>query len=101
MEGCHLNVIRNNQTQLRVASYPDLIDHLPRNDNGGNPSVPVILTSSFSEIPRIMKQSYQDAIAVVCKYGKTDLFLSYTCNPNRSCESVTIRNKEKKCEKSF
>lgn len=28
-----------------------------------------------------MQQNYQDAMAIVCKYGKPDLFLTFTCNP--------------------
>lgn len=28
-----------------------------------------------------MKQIYQDAMAVVRKYGKPDLFITFTCNP--------------------
>ncbi len=27
-----------------------------------------------------MQQNYQDAIAIVAKYGKPDLFVTYTCN---------------------
>ena len=29
-----------------------------------------------------MQQNYQDAMAIVAKYGKPDLFVTYTCNPN-------------------
>ena len=28
-----------------------------------------------------MQQNYQDAMAIVAKYGKPDLFVTYTCNP--------------------
>lgn len=31
---------------------------------------------------RNMTQNYQDAMSTVCKYGKPDLFLTVTCNPN-------------------
>ncbi|KAL6730964.1 hypothetical protein Aduo_001880 [Ancylostoma duodenale] len=31
--------------------------------------------------PRAMHQSYQDAMAIVAKYGKPDYFLTFTCNP--------------------
>ena len=27
--------------------------------------------------------SYQDAVAIVCCYGKPDLFITFACNPNR------------------
>lgn len=29
-----------------------------------------------------MMQNYQDSMAIVCKYGKPDLFITFTCNPN-------------------
>ena len=28
-----------------------------------------------------MYQLYQDAIAIVCHFGKPDLFITFTCNP--------------------
>ena len=28
-----------------------------------------------------MQQLFQDAMSVVCAYGKPDVFLTYTCNP--------------------
>ncbi|XP_014680852.1 PREDICTED: uncharacterized protein LOC106820796 [Priapulus caudatus] len=33
-----------------------------------------------------MQQNYQDATAIVAKYGKPDLFLTLTCNP--TCQDV-------------
>jgi hypothetical protein len=29
-----------------------------------------------------MQQNYQDAMAIVRKHGKPDLFITFTCNPN-------------------
>lgn len=59
------------------------MDHI--HNNAGNqsaqPGVPVILPSTFNGSPRSMHQNYQDAMAIVGKYGKPDLFLTYTCNP--------------------
>jgi hypothetical protein len=31
-----------------------------------------------------MQQLYQDAMAIVQKYGKPDIFATFTCNPNWS-----------------
>jgi hypothetical protein len=45
------------------------------------PGTPVILPSSFLGSPRNMQQNYQDAMAIVRKYGKPDLFITMTCNP--------------------
>lgn len=67
LKGCHLNFIRNNQIQLRMASYSGSMDHLPRNANGGDLGVSMILSSSLSGNPRNMQHSYQDAMVIVCK----------------------------------
>lgn len=57
-------------------SYSGLIDYLARNPNSDNPSVPEIQSSSFSGSSRNMQLSYQDAIVVVVKSSKPDLFLT-------------------------
>ncbi|KAL6219754.1 hypothetical protein ACLB2K_007513 [Fragaria x ananassa] len=41
-----------------------------------------ILPSTFVRSPRDMYQRYQDAMALVQKYGRQDLFITMTCNPN-------------------
>lgn len=81
VEGCHLNFVANNQAQLLVSMYSGLMDHLAANDQSGDPGIPVILPSTFTGSPRNMQQAYQDAMAIVGKFGRPDLFLTYTCNP--------------------
>lgn len=78
VEGCRLDCIEDNQSELRVAMYSGLMDYLARNNGDDDPGVPVILPSSFTGSPRNMQQLYQDAMAIVCKFGKPDLFLTYT-----------------------
>ncbi|XP_076035390.1 uncharacterized protein LOC143021665 [Oratosquilla oratoria] len=87
VEGCRLKFIAENQAQLRVAMYSGLMDHLARNNENEDPGVPVILPSSFTGSSRNMQQCYQDAMAIVCKYGRPDSFITYTCNPK--CREVT------------
>ena len=41
----------------------------------------VILPSSFTGSSRYQHQLYQDAMAIVHCYGKTDVFITFTCNP--------------------
>ena len=41
----------------------------------------VILSSTFQGSPREMQQNYQDSMAIIAKFGKPNLFLTYTCNP--------------------
>ncbi|XP_051160511.1 uncharacterized protein LOC127290984 [Leptopilina boulardi] len=78
------NFCRNNQSTLRAESYKGLIDHLQRRADESNSEVGkiVILPSSFTGSPRNMLQNYQDAMAIVRKFGKPDLFITMTCNPN-------------------
>jgi len=40
----------------------------------------VVLPSSFIGSPQNMVQNYQDAFAIVRKFGKPDLFITLTCN---------------------
>ena len=42
----------------------------------------IILPSSFKGGPRNMHQLYQNAMALIRRYGKPDLFLTVTCNIN-------------------
>ncbi|XP_026384262.1 uncharacterized protein LOC113279821 [Papaver somniferum] len=59
----------------------------------------IVLPSSYIGGPRDMYQRYQDAMALVQKYGKPDIFLTMTCNPPwpeivtnlRPCQSASDR----------
>jgi len=42
----------------------------------------VILPSSFNGGPRYLHEKIQDAMTYVKNYGKPDLFITVTCNPN-------------------
>ncbi|XP_057309998.1 uncharacterized protein LOC130647997 [Hydractinia symbiolongicarpus] len=83
VKGNNLNYIRANQTNLRVDSYEGLADHLNARaeERGLQPGRIVVLPSSFQGSPRAMAQNYQDAMAVIGKFGKPDFFLTFTCNP--------------------
>eukprot|EP00794_Sanderia_malayensis_P017148 gene17148-biopygen14755 len=96
IEGNTLNWILRNQQQLRVDSYQGLMDHLNRRANTEmqmanalNPNQPVeiqvgrvvILPSSFTGSQRNMYQNFQDAMTIVRKYGRPDIFLTMTANP--------------------
>nr|CDJ95688.1 Protein of unknown function DUF889 domain containing protein [Haemonchus contortus] len=83
IEQNRLNYDRTHQTELRVDSYKGLSDYVAGdNDIAGPPGFRrVILPSSFPGSPRAMVQNYQDAMAIVSRYGKPDLFITFTCNP--------------------
>ncbi|CAF5002532.1 unnamed protein product [Rotaria sp. Silwood1] len=74
---------RQNQKTLRVELYQGLMDHLANEAviEELKPGRVIILPSSFQGGPRAMQQNYQDAMAIVRKYGKPDLFITFTCNP--------------------
>ncbi|XP_030850990.1 uncharacterized protein LOC754317 [Strongylocentrotus purpuratus] len=82
-EANRLQYVKNNQKQLRVAKYQGLMDHLHKEADHANLPLGkvVVLPSTFHGSPRCMQQNYQDAMAIVAKYGKPDLFLTFTCNP--------------------
>jgi hypothetical protein len=71
-----------NQQSLRLENYKGLMDHVHNvTEKGVKAWKMVILPSSFMGSPRAMQQNYQDAMAIVRKYGKPDLFITMTCNP--------------------
>ncbi|XP_021959226.1 uncharacterized protein LOC110855114 [Folsomia candida] len=80
-EGNRLNFIKMNQSKLRAETYKCLADYLQSNAGGIYPGKAIILPSSFQGSPRNMQQHYQDAMAIVRRYGKPDLFVTMTCNP--------------------
>ena len=83
IEGNELAYIRTHQQQLRVESYQGLMDHLGRRAQAENVTVGriVILPSSVEGSQRNMYQKYQDAMTIVTKHGKPDIFLTMTANP--------------------
>ncbi|XP_015116448.1 uncharacterized protein LOC107040743 [Diachasma alloeum] len=84
VERDRLTFDRNNQEKLRSDTYQGLREHLQRraDEAHGRVGKMVILPSSFVGSPRNMMQHYQDAMAIVRKFGKSDLFITMTCNPN-------------------
>lgn len=85
-EASRLDFLRRNQATLRVELYQGLMDHLHAQAAEQNlrPGRMVILPSTFQGSPRAMQQNYQDAMAIVAKYGKPDIFLTFTCNPKHT-----------------
>ena len=88
-EAARLDFIRRQQKDLRVELYQGLMDHInsQAEQHKLTPGKIVILPSSFQGSPRAMQQNYQDAMAIVSKFGRPDLFLMFTCNPK--CKDIT------------
>ncbi|XP_060880275.1 uncharacterized protein LOC132952126 [Metopolophium dirhodum] len=79
LDGIKLSFSPNRQ------SYQGLVDHINQQLQIDAPMAGVgrrmILPSSFTGGPRFMKQCYHDAMGIVCKCGKPNLFITFTCNP--------------------
>lgn len=84
IESERLAYIRNNQTKLRAENYIHLQDALHANEHSMGIGQLVILPSSFTGGPRYLHEKSQDAMVYVRHYGKPDLFITATCNPNWS-----------------
>lgn len=83
IEQDNLTWVYTNQTKLKAERYRGLLDALAENDTDLRTlGRRVVLPSTFIGSPRHMKQLYQDAISIVSRYGKPDLFITFTCNPN-------------------
>lgn len=78
-----LNFLKFNQQTIRAELYRGLQDALLEDANQGTSAIGqrIILPSSFIGSPRNMMQLYQDSMAIVRKFGKPDLFVTFTCNP--------------------
>jgi hypothetical protein len=71
------------QTTLRADQYKGMVDAMQQDRaNNTNFGRMVVLPASFAGSPRHMNQLYQDSMAFVRKFGKLDLFITVTCNPN-------------------
>jgi hypothetical protein len=83
IESNRLEYISKHQTQLRADLYQGLWDSLMEGETrGAQTRKRTILCKSFIGGLRDRRKRYMDAMALVQKYGKHDLFLTMTCNPN-------------------
>ena len=83
VEAARLLYIRCNQSKLHAEVYQGLTDAICTQDgniDGIQIGKKVILLSSFTGGAWYQHQLYQDAMAIVHRYGKPDLFITFTCN---------------------
>ena len=83
VEQGRLNFICQNQPKLRAHLYQGIVDAIAGEDvtNARHLGRRIILPSSFLGSPRKMHQLCQDALAIVRRMGKPDLFITMTTNP--------------------
>jgi len=75
--------VRLNQTTMRADQYKGMVDAMQQDGaNSTNFGRIVVLPATFAGSPRHMNKLYQDSMALVRKFGKLDLFITMTCNPN-------------------
>ncbi|XP_063920386.1 uncharacterized protein LOC135135292 [Zophobas morio] len=82
VESERLNYIRYNQSKLRVEDYFHLRDAIANDGTIGNIGQTVILPASYTGSPRHMQEYAQDSLTYVRRYGRPDLFITFTCNPS-------------------
>lgn len=76
-----LNYLRFNQARLRSEEYIHLRDAIVNDGNVADVGRLTILPSSYVGSPRHMHEYTQDAMTYVRKFGRPDLFITCTCNP--------------------
>ena len=95
VEGERLAFIRFNQEQLRTDNYDNVKDAMNNDGEAHNLGQIVILPSSYTGSPRYMRERQQDAMAYVRRFGKPDLFITFTCNPEWKEIKENIFNNQK------
>lgn len=83
LETTRLNYILFNQSRIRADLYQGLMDSVYAGEHRASALGKLwVLPASFIGGPRDMRRRYMDAFALMQKYGKPDIFLTMTCNPN-------------------
>lgn len=83
VETTRLNWIIGHQKELRADLYQGVVDSISAGENHASAvGKRYILPATFNGGWRNMKRRYYDATALVQKFGKPDIFLTMTCNPN-------------------
>lgn len=82
IESSCLDYIRNNHDSRRADLYLGLVDSLPTGEARADSVGKHTLSTTFIGGPRDMRRRYMDAMALVRKYDKPDIFLTVTFNPD-------------------
>ncbi|XP_020266738.1 uncharacterized protein LOC109842248 [Asparagus officinalis] len=83
LETTRLDFFRKQQSNIRAELYQGIVDSVTAGETRGDQvGHRVVLPPSFIGGPRDMRRRYMDAMALVQRYGKPDLFITITCNPD-------------------
>nr|CAD1821608.1 unnamed protein product [Ananas comosus var. bracteatus] len=81
IESTRLDFILNDQVRIRADLYQGIVDSIVSGEvNYSMIGKRIVLPSSFIGGPRDMRRRYLDAMTLVQRYGKPDIFLTITCN---------------------
>ncbi|XP_057780225.1 uncharacterized protein LOC130998836 [Salvia miltiorrhiza] len=82
LETTRLDYYRQNQSTMRVELYQGIVDSVFNGELRGNEvGKRIVLPATFIGGPRDMRRRYLDALTLVQRFGKPDLFITMTCNP--------------------
>ncbi|KAK9688716.1 hypothetical protein RND81_09G006000 [Saponaria officinalis] len=83
IENTRLDFFRKNQDTIRAELYQGLLDTVEAGENcAANIGRRVILPPTYIGGPRDMRKRYLNAMDLVQRYGKPNLFVTMTCNVN-------------------
>ena len=83
LETTRLEYFRKEQSNFRREVYQGIVDSVSSGEcRGDRIGQRILLPSSFIGGPRDMKKRYMDAMALVQHFGRPDLFITMTCNPD-------------------
>ncbi|KAG5560632.1 hypothetical protein RHGRI_003828 [Rhododendron griersonianum] len=83
LENTRLDYFRHKQSDIRAELYQGIVDSVLGGESRGSMvGKKIVLPASFVGGPRDMRRRYLDAISLVQKFGKPDLFITMTCNPD-------------------
>ncbi|XP_015167740.1 uncharacterized protein [Solanum tuberosum] len=82
IETTRLEYYRLEQSNYRREILEGIVDSVTAGESRGDKvGQRVLLPGSFIGGPRDMRRRYMDAMALVQKFGRPDLFITMTCNP--------------------
>ena len=78
-----IDYFRNKKVEIHSELYQGIIDSIRIGENWGSKvGKKIILPAIFIGGSRDMRKRYIDAMTLVQQFGKSDIFLTITCNPN-------------------
>ncbi|KAL3118842.1 hypothetical protein niasHT_008189 [Heterodera trifolii] len=101
IEGDRINWIKCNQKKILADAYKNVDNMLMRRaqERGLPLGRKVILPPSMTNSPRYVEKHFQDAMAVVRRFGKPDMFLTMTCNPQWEEISENLFHEQKSSDR--